>query len=439
MQDKDFDSLLKRKFEYQDLPEHEDGKWASLTDRLDAFDRRRNVLSKLVYALVLSILLLGNVAWFFNWLGTSSDRASKTIEPVAKRDTILQTIHIVRYDTIYRTVIIENTFTSPVQSAKFGNIRLPDVPAKSDPAEIPATPSNTAQLSGSASAATSGDEIKDAGTNPQMAISGTDLPMLLVQSDNFREKGNILLPLEPLRPGPIPLDRHLVSLPIPAANMLSNKMPEEQSQPQDEEPVRIKPSFHWEPMWINGGQLLSFPGRLEGYILSSGFQLERNISNRIALGGSVRFGLASVESSDISSIPSLDNTAPTPPEPGYIFDYWDVDFMPLVQYQFYGHLQLASLGKIRWMAGAGTQWISTLPYSIDYQYFHPDLFDKEDLELEKSTETRWQGLNLLLQAERPLGNKIALGARVSGLIPQRPLQTVLDQSLGLDFWLRFRL
>jgi hypothetical protein len=45
----------------------------------------------------------------------------------------------------------------------------------------------------------------------------------------------------------------------------------------------------------------------------------------------------------------------------------------------------------------------------------------------------------MLQAERPLGKKIAFGTRVNGLVPHRTLQTVLDQSLGLDFWLKFRL
>ena len=99
MQDKDFDSLLKRKFEHQDLQEYQDGKWAALTDKLDTFDHKRNARAKLIYALVLATLLLGNLAWLFNWLGNSSNRTPKPLESVVKRDTLFQTIHVVRYDT----------------------------------------------------------------------------------------------------------------------------------------------------------------------------------------------------------------------------------------------------------------------------------------------------------------------------------------------------
>ena len=265
------------------------------------------------------------------------------------------------------------------------------------------------------------------------------MPIAPVQIPDFKHKANVILPLKPLKPSPLLLDQGIITPPIPVTKVIPNTILQEQNQTQPEEPIQKKPSFQWQPMWVNGAQILFFPGRLEGYVLNTGLQLERNLSNRIALGGSLRFGLASAESSDISRLPSLDNTAPVQPGPSYTFDHWDVDFMPLVQYQLYGHLRIASLGKTRLMAGAGTQWISTLPYQIDYNYIHLDRFDEEDVEFEKNTETRWQGLNLLLQAERPLGKKVALGTRLNGIVPHRPLQTVLDQSLGLDFWLKFRL
>ena len=91
------------------------------------------------------------------------------------------------------------------------------------------------------------------------------------------------------------------------------------------------------------------------------------------------------------------------------------------------------------MAGIGSQWISTLPYSIEYLYINPDTFGEIDLESEKDMETRWQGLSPMLQAERPIGRKMALGARINGLVSLQPLQSVLDQHLGLDFWLKFTL
>ena len=440
MQDKDFDSLLKRKFEYEDLPEPQEGKWAALTNRLDAFDRKRNALSRLLYGLAIAILLLGNVAWFFNWQETSSDRASKTIEPVVKRDTILQTIQIVRYDTIYRTVIIENTFTNPVQSVKSGNIRRPDVPAKSQSYEKPASSSTVPQISGNDNEATSLGGTKAAEINYSTRTGSSDTPVPIIQPGNIKELKNIFLPLNPLKAGTIPLARHSItqSIPLPT-NLTSNEILQDKTQSNLEEQVQKKSPFRWQPMWINSRQLLFFPGKLEGYVVSSGLQMERNISDRIALGASLRFGFASVESSDISRSPSLDNTAPTLPGPTYRFNHWDVDFMPLAQYQLYGHFRFASLGKTRLMAGTGALWISTSSYIIDYQYINQDFFSEKELEFKKTAETRWQGLNLLFQAERPLGKKVALGTRVSGLIPQRPLQTVLDQSLGLDFWLRFRL
>lgn len=440
MQDKDFDSLLKRKFEYQDLPEHEDGKWASLTDRLDAFDRRRNVLSKLVYALALSILLLGNVAWFFNWQGLYSTNTSRPLEPIVKRDTLLQTIHIVRYDTIYRTIITENKFTNPAQLLKPENIRLPNLPTNSQSYEIPASTSTVPQISGNDNEATSLGGIKDAEINYSTRTGSSDTPVPIIQPGNFKGLKNIFLPLNPLKARTIPFARHSITQSIPLPNILmSNEILQEKTQSNLEEQVQKKSPFRWHPMWINSRQLLFFPGKLEGYVVSSGLQMERNISDRIALGASLRLGFASVESSDISRSPSLDNTAPTLPGPTYRFNHWDVDFMPLAQYQLYGHFRFASLGKTRLMAGSGALWISTSPYIIDYQYLNQDFFSEKELEFKKTAETRWQGLHLLLQAETPLSNKIAIGTRVSGLIPKRPLQTVLDQSLGLDFWLRFRL
>lgn len=437
MQDKDFDSLLKRKFEHQDLQEYQEGKWAALTDKLDAFDHKRNARSKLVYALVLATLLLGNLAWLFSWLGNSSNRTSKPLEAVVKRDTLFQTIHVVRYDTLYRTIILESKFTGPDQPVNFSNTR--PISTKSNSSAFPPAITDSLQISEIERETTSRQEIKDAGINPTMAASSTEAPILAAQSGNYKDKANVLSPLKSIKPESLPLNLGISNPLIPAANLISKDILQEQNPPQSEEPVEKKPSFHWQPMWVNGAQALFFPGRLEGYVLNTGLQLERNLSNRIALGGSLRFGLASAESSDISRLPSLDNTAPVQPGPSYTFDHWDVDFMPLVQYQLYGHLRIASLGKTRLMAGAGTQWISTLPYQIDYNYIHLDRFDEEDVEFEKNTETRWQGLNLLLQAERPLGKKVALGTRLNGIVPHRPLQTVLDQSLGLDFWLKFRL
>lgn len=439
MQDKDFDSLLKRKFEHQDLQQYQEGKWAALKDKLDAFDRKRNAQSKWVYALVIATLLLGNLAWLCYWLGNSSNRTSKPLEAVVKRDTLFQTIRVVRFDTIYRTIILENKFTGSDQPVNSGNTRPIGLSTKSSSSAFPPAITDALQISEIEREITSRQEIKDAGINPTTAASTAEAPILPAQSGNYKDMANVLSPLKTLKPESLPLNQRISTPLIPATNLISKEILQEQNPPQSEEPVEKKPSFHWQPMWVNGAQVLLFPGRLEGYVLHTGLQFERNLSNRIALGGSLRFGLAAAESSDITRLPSLDNTPPVQPGPAYTFDHWDVDFMPLIQYQIYGHLRIASLGKTRLMAGAGTQWISILPYHIDYQYFNPDRFEEKDVESEKNAETRWQGLNLLLQAERPLGNKAALGTRLNGMVPHRPLQTVLDQSLGLDFWLKFRL
>ncbi len=439
MQDKDFDSLLRRKFEYQDLRAHQEEKWVDLTERLDAFHQQRRRRSMLLYAFGVAALLLGNLAWLFYWLGSSSPRTSSSPEPVVKRDTLFQTIHIVRYDTIYRTVMLENNISDPGQSVYFGDIQSPGLSSKPNFNKRSLATFESPQVSNGSRETTSVAAVNGAGSNPTLTGSNTNTPIPSVQAKTPAAVPNVLSPLKPLKPGLLPLDQRTFIPLIRATTLRSNDILQEQDQSPPEEPAERKSSFRWQPIWVNGAHLLVFPGSLEGYVVTSGLQMERNISNRIALGGSLRVGLASAESSDISRIPSLDHTAPAQPGPAYIFRHWDVDFMPLIQYQLYGHLRIASLGKTRLMAGAGTQWISTMPYNIEYQYVNMDTFDEVDLESEINMETRWQGLSLMLQAERPLGKKIAFGTRVNGLVPHRTLQTVLDQSLGLDFWLKFRL
>jgi len=189
---------------------------------------------------------------------------------------------------------------------------------------------------------------------------------------------------------------------------------------------------------VGGGSLLFFPGRLEGYILTSGIQVEKRIAEKFGFGGSLRFGIGSAESTEIGRIPSSNGNFPVKPGPEFEFVEWDVDFMPFFQYQLYANLEIASFEKITIMAGGGGQWITTLPYSIDYTFVNKDSFREIDQEFEKKLNSRWQGINVFLQAERPIGKRHALGSRISGLIPLEPLQSVLDRQWGADVWLKFK-
>ena len=102
MQDKDFDSLWKRKFTGINHEEPAHDKWGALSNQLDRFESRSRRIKNLIYGSVIGALLLGNFAWW--WHGNFSQNLS---EPIIIRDTI----YTVRFDTLYQTIAIENINT----------------------------------------------------------------------------------------------------------------------------------------------------------------------------------------------------------------------------------------------------------------------------------------------------------------------------------------
>lgn len=461
MQDKDFDGLLKRKFEFLEGTPTPGKAWTELSAQLDAFDDQRRRKAKLGYALLLTVLLLGHLAWVLYWLGSGSEKpaTSSLQHTIYSQDTIVQTIPIVKYDTIYRTIIKEN---HQIRPALYQNISMApksspslistDSPSYSNipppkAAQTSAPEKNTDQIYLAENSIHEGTpELSLTPGNSNHYTAKSTIPSIVQHSPDTSGTQNI--PEEAAYSLNTPADDSELfileqnesdtavysSTPAQSSDKISSK------NASDAKPTTTrKLDAHWELMWISGYNSLLFPNKLQGFVLSSGLQIERNISSRLAVGGSLRFGLVSAESTDIDQLIIPGNDPSLNPPTGFLFSEWDADFVPLVNYHLYTHFRLANMGKTRLMSGAGAQWVSTLPHTIDYLYFNPDNLNEFDLEVEKDWDTRWQGLTLFLQAERPLSKRFALGMRASGLIPAQPPQSVLDQQLGLDLWLKFKL
>ncbi len=461
MQDKDFDGLLKRKFEFLEGTPTPGKAWTELSAQLDTFDDRRRRMAKLLYALLVATLLLGHLAWVLNWLNADSEQSgsSNLQSTTLVQDTIVQTIHIVRYDTIYRTIVEENYRIRPALSENISmtpksssSLISTDSPSYSNiappkTAQTSAPEKNTDQIHLAENSIQEDTlELTPIPGNSDHSTAQSNIPPFGQQSENTSDTQN---PLEKTAlPSSAAADSaELFILEQDASDSAVDDSKSEQSSDKktsknasDAEQSTIrKQNAHWELLWISGYNSLLFPNKLEGFVLSSGLQIERNISSRLAVGASLRFGLASAESTDIDQLMTPGNDPSLNPPAGFVFSEWDADFVPLVNYHLYSHIKLANIGKTRLMAGAGIQWISTLPHTIDYLYSNPDNLNEFDLEVDKDWDTRWQGITLLLQAERPLSKRFALGMRASGLIPAQPPQSVLDQQLGLDLLLKFKL
>ena len=115
MQDKDFDSLWKRKFTGINHEEPAHDKWGALSNQLDRFESRSRRIKNLIYGSVIGALLLGNFAWW--WHGNFSQNLS---EPIIIRDTI----YTVRFDTLYQTIAIENINTIHPAKEIFNSIEV---------------------------------------------------------------------------------------------------------------------------------------------------------------------------------------------------------------------------------------------------------------------------------------------------------------------------
>lgn len=457
MQDKDFDALFKRKFEHLEGRPLHSKSWNALSSQLDAADDLRQRKVHLRYALLMAALLLGHLAWIIYWLepGAFFTNAQINKNPVYIQDTIVRTINIVQYDTIYRTVIQE-AYRSPeklTQTAKTGLALNSKTIAKSSlDSNLLFLPINQVEIQVNNPNENTAVEPVAPKTSPfassvslstDTAIENSSLLQAFPPTDSLTdlhaqpvEKAHTTLADTNfdsfiLEQNSANIQQQMADTDIPAAF--------EASKNQYEQPAKRKPAYPLHSMWITGGNLLLFPGKLEGYIISSGLQIEKNLSNRLAIGGSLRLGAAYAESTDINRRFTIGSNPPENIPAEYEFAYWDVDFMPILNYNLYTHYRFATIGKTRIMAGAGSQWTSTLPHAMDYNYFNPDNFMEIDRETEEKVATGWLGINVLLQAERPLGKRMALGMRTSGLIPAQPPQTVLHNQLGLDFWLKFRI
>jgi hypothetical protein len=461
MQDKDFDALFKRKFEHLEGRPLHSKSWNDLSSQLDAADDLRRRKVHLRYTLLMAALLLGHLAWIIYWLGPSTFFTNAQINknPVYIQDTIVRTIKIVQYDTIYRTVIQEafryesfapekltqtaktglalNSKTIAKSSLDSNSLFLPinqveiQVNNPNEHTAVEPVAPKTSLFASSASLST--DTAIEKSIQLQAfppTDSLTDIYGLPVEKAHTT-LADTNLDSFILEQNSANIQQQMADTEIPAAFKASIN--------QYEQPAKRKPAYPLHYMWITGGNLLLFPGKLEGYIISSGLQIEKNLSNRLAIGGSLRLGAAYAESTDIDRRFTIGSNPPENIPAEFEFAYWDVDFMPILNYNLYTHYQIASIGKTRIMAGAGSQWTSTLPHTLDYNYLNPDNLDEIDRETEEKMETRFLGIHVLMQTERPLSKRMALGLRASGLIPAQPPQTVLHNQLGLDFWLKFRI
>ena len=120
MENFDFDDIFSEKMQQAGTPDMSDYDWATLSQRLDTYEKRRRYAVPFWWIGGLgALLLLSNLGWWAMWQRTSSQldgiSAALAKEVVVQTDTTFKKIVVYQYDTVYRTMVYQSS-QSPFSS-----------------------------------------------------------------------------------------------------------------------------------------------------------------------------------------------------------------------------------------------------------------------------------------------------------------------------------
>lgn len=424
MKDKDFDNLFMHKFgQLPGEPASEEG-WAKLSQRLDAHDRR---YSRWILPALLPICFLlagGNVFWWRQWRDAAKVPVAEAAVTLLKRDTVVQTTVVYRYDTIYQTLVVAYRGGFPVMQQN-APIATPgkDVAADFLPDTVLASAKTTGRF----------NPAPPSVGNPP--LSGADISISSQDSVKQQfENGDALA-----------LGRTIVQkVPVDTSGQLTQMLKEsifdkpdstfekllEQAPPTEK--VRSSGVYFARPrlgISLGWGDLM-LPTAQNGYVLNAGLRGDIEVARNFRLGAEFGYQRANMKVNDTQMLEQLGVEMP---DPGSDFHLvcWETP-LPVLIYSLHLRYELPLRSRFTPWLGLGGQWKTHLPTNIDFT-FQNSTNDHELHIKEHNPErsTHWQGGLVMLGAEYQLGLRTYLG--IEGYLMRRldDKSSLLGNQLGL--------
>jgi hypothetical protein len=397
MDDKDFDKIFQRKLnDVPGIPASE-ANWMALSGRLDAHDgRRKRGLVPFLWLLVglLSALHLWSGYQVYRFGHTQAERTSNTL---TKRDTVIQTTVIYRYDTIYIQGAVSRFSTTPPNTVYSSFGRTTAAPG----ANLSAHPHD-----------------KDSGVR-QTTVMAT-APVITPDSTSTTARQALIAAETFAQPSAVANVQNNTSLaPIsasgaanePLANALSSRVAETDST-REYEPVPVAPLspakrlrrtlFKRPQLGINVGRGTPVIPEMEsGALWQTGLTGNVEVLPGLRLEAGVQYQQSRMKSEVATAI----NHLVTVPNPGsdYTLEYWETYRLPMLTYSAQLRYQLGTWWRLMPYAGVGARVKTVLPFELEYEF--EDGINQLELNepgAERAT-TSWQGFTHLLGMEREMG------------------------------------
>ena len=378
MDDKNFDKIFQRKLD--DLPgmPASEANWTALSGRLDAHEGRRKK-----WLVPFLLFLIGLLSGFPIWSGfqmyqSGQFNARSTEQLTIKRDTIIQTTTIYRYDTVY----IRNTPTYSTFSLR-----------------------NT--ISGTGTAVSQNATVYSDKTTTSSPVNGIDVAQHTKSLPFDKTSTSSPTNSENVTQNPTTHSDQTTNNANAAENTTENseKIPEPVPGADSLQRITVKVKrasriFLQRPqLGLSLGRSTPVLAGLEsGAIFQTGLVGNIEVMRGLRLEAGVQYQQAKMKSEETSALENL----VTIPNPGsnYSLEYWETYKLPILTHSAHLRYQIGSWFQFSPYIGIGGRVKTVLPFEIEYE-FEDDI---NQLELNEPGATRattsWQGFTHTVGIER---------------------------------------
>lgn len=422
MDNKDFDKIFAHKFGQIPGDPYQEQNWSELSGRMDTHERRRKRWVLFAVWPLFAMLATGNVFWWHQWKqAQQSGLVSTSTERVVHYDTLVH--RTVIYDTVYQhiTVITRQEAYNPYLPVSTTRSQKKQAPRQTlDNAEnlLKTVDTNTANT-GALVAHIPDNQPETAAEQDKIATSEMEMPGHTISHrvplpDSLLQKENT--PAEEKKPSSDSLfEQLLLEKPVIKKTRSSGLM-------------LAHPRVSISAAWAN--PLLSH--KRSGALFGTGLGADVQVAKQIRLGADVQYWRGKLRAEETDELTSVEI-----PDPGadYILHYWETYKLPVVSYDLQLKYYFNSSGKWTPWIGLGTQWNTTLPFDIEFDYENQSSHYEVFLPAQTRAITHWQGLTGLIGLEGTLSKHCSLGAGAFFL--QKPGSN--PGLLGKQFGLKTRL
>ena len=439
MQDNDFDKIFKHKFEQVPGAPYSEGNWSELSQRMDAYGRRRRRWLIPVLLPLFGLLAGGNLFWWQQWRDAEHRfHASMTGTTTVKNDTVIHRTMVYHFDTVYQQVIYLQPKIALQQASQTSAVPVSATPASA----LPSPSASNGAILASESAVPAG----------QPEAASNILPSDTAQQANSRP-ATALQQAPPALSGKMPTHDHTLVHKVPPDTSLLSP-PQAATAPAVTDTTEATPIKEQEPATkqvksalitigrprIGASALLGIPNlpdKLSGAVLGGGIRADIAIARNFRLGAEVAYQQASMKSDDTEILEELDIKIPKPGGDFYL-KYWETYFLPAFTYAL--HLRYEFPLNSSWTPwiGAGVQATTSLPFEIEFEFENDVNNLEEHIEASSEAETGAPAGMLMAGAECRLKTHLFFGVEGFLLHGLGEEPGLLDRQFGLKTSLMYK-